>query len=150
MPRAARKKFKRNITEQREPTPVFVVQRTVPCTIINKEIIMKENYVLTILNLCMIVFTVLQILIDKKITSILLIVSVLVFSFYLFWLLFKNGKKILSVLVLILGVLIAGSDVVVLNFSSIDRHQFALIMQLVGYILLNVMNFFMEDKQKSQ
>ena len=111
---------------------------------------MKENYVLTILNLCMIVFTVLQILIDKKITSILLIVSVLVFSFYLFWLLFKNGKKILSVLVLILGVLIAGSDVVVLNFSSIDRHQFALIMQLVGYILLNVMNFFMEDKQKSQ
>lgn len=107
---------------------------------------MKKNCVSIIINLLVLVFTVLQILINAKITSILLIISLFVYSLYLTWILYKNGQKILSVLTVILGILIISSDIVVLSLSSTERHQFALIIRLAGYILLNVITFFTEDK----
>ena len=112
---------------------------------------MKKNCVSIIISLFVLVFTVLQILINAKITSILLIISLFVYSLYLTWILYKNGQKILSVLTAILGILIISSDIVVLlSLSSTERHQFALIIRLAGYILLNVITFFTEDKNGAE
>lgn len=107
---------------------------------------MKRDNIIAFFYVFFIFCSILQIFKTNKLTVALCIFSVLVYFLYLAYCCYKDNNKLLSVLSVALGILIISYDLAVLCFSSIGRHQIAIIIRLAEYALMIIMNYFIENK----